>query len=276
MKKFLLILPILSVVFASCNLHDLDEPDFGEQVYVEEVLGKWSLSNDRYYKTLELTSAGYYYAIESGTDWELVYGKFQKTDSMQFTLYGLGVMDVTSVGDDYLKFYLTVEGDDELVTQAAAKADVISEGDDTDDICTQWKINEFGPTTGSGSTDDDDVTTEPTVYTDIQYVVFTDTGTLVLIDNDGKAALGQWEWTAPSASSDDEGYRIINYKYSSDETWNKSGDAVVEVNTLSSEYMSIYYTLTTRELDDEGEVIESSITETEYFAVLESSKIEIE
>ncbi len=176
MKKLIIAFTFLCslVTFTSCDFFNLDEPDFGDQLYVTDLAGRWRWSSSNAYSHIEFINLEYYFITK--TDGEIIYGTFRKTDDKQFTLSGFGVIDVSTCDAAKLAFYLTLEGE-EVQTSQSTYYDDIDDDDDISDntylISTLWEV-----TSGSG----------------VDYFLFSTAGTFMTINTSGAATSGSWFW----------------------------------------------------------------------------------
>ncbi len=259
-------------LLGSCSLFSVDDKDFGDQIYYSSLYGRWVFSANGY-TWIELTEAGYYYA--GSTSAVTDFGKWSKTDSKQFTLEGLGVMDVTSCtetdSDDdgesdkfYLKFDFTF--DDDATNPYYVEASMAAEMEDNDyeqldDLCATWELLSIISDGSCGCTCvgcDCSIDKVCNVYGcnclchedrwQIKYIYFTASGNStsndenrgyfhLIYNNETVQLFTRWEW-GDLTTTYPEDKQIISFYDSSQGAWDESS---LWINSLDDDYLTLQY-----------------------------------
>ncbi len=241
MKKLLWVLPLFAALFTFTSCDDgYDWPtddDIASQLTKSNFYGKWDLEDTYGYESIEFILDDYFFIVERNGDNEeanIIYGKYYISGSSKVVLSGFGTLEFSSWSDSKIKFKM-VRNDGKTATLNPEKEDTISETDDTVLISTLWKSNSTYYTE-DGSAEEKS-----------GYVLFTNTGTLIIIDGDGNTQLGEWMWAQEYSSGDKE----IYYKMDNVGGW--SDGSVISVKfthlTLDEATVAIKYVGTSNWID---------------------------
>ncbi len=143
MKRVILFFAIL-ISAVACSL---DEVDFGDRMFYNDVFGKWKFRNASVsstgYSFIEFTEGRYFFAMK--TDGSIAYGKYEQTDDYQFSLDEFAVIDVTKKGESSFTFDITMNGATEPISaEAYIPSDVTDEAEGdlqySDKIYAVWEM----------------------------------------------------------------------------------------------------------------------------------------
>ncbi len=234
MNKFFTTLSLLlaTITFTSCELKNTINMD---QIFLSSVYGKWNISSNHGYSSIEFTTEGYYFIEESDSENSVIWGKYTKSGDYQITLNDFGVIDITKYGDDYLFFDLTKDGSTEAITQYTSLDGEVDDtySDQTDLLCTIWKVGDYTYTYSTNSLSD--ILPIQDRETDIAYVYFSTSDTFIVIDTVGVATSHEWVWKNTLETE-------INV--TSNIGWSLDGVTDFEVDELSNDQLSLIFDAT--------------------------------
>ncbi|MFI3282123.1 MAG: hypothetical protein SNG10_01170 [Rikenellaceae bacterium] len=250
MKKIftLLSLVLATLSFSSCELENPINPD---QIFMTDIYGKWEVSDNQGYSSLEFTTEGYYFMVKNATDINsapsVVYGKYTKTGDYQITLAGFGTVDITSYGDDYLRYTLTKEGDEDGISQSTTIAIDSDEtiSDNTSYISTIWSLVDYNFFYSYYSADYGGMVSDLTSRdTDVKYLYFSTGDTFIVINKDQTAYAYEWKF-----NSDEDQIQMDG-----DQKWSLEGNTTFGIDLLMDTELkfSHYATFTFTPIDEDG------------------------
>ncbi len=222
LKQVLVAILFLTSII-SCK-KDEPEPDF--TLEMQTISAKWIVSGTSDFKSFEFNKSGNYIVVKKGTKSsetdQVLFGTYQITDNKTVVLKDFGILEVSTIEGETIRFNLAVNSDPGTkVSINASKSAVISNSTKTELLCRTWEM----------------VSVNGEVVSGTEYeltVLFTNAGTYFVTltnpDEESEGGLAQWKWK-------DETETKFLYSWEEYPVWEEEDE--VEIIELSENLLKI-------------------------------------